>query len=164
MSTWRSHSALALIVAMLVLGTGRPLSAQGTGGEYPDDRWAAIAERVPGFAGWWRDGDTAVVMLVDTTRRADAVKAIAPELRGRHIRTIRVQRADFDFKELRDWKHAVPLDTVYHMAMVDADEVRNRIVVGVTDSSYIGSARRHLLTLGIPARALVMTVDYVVTR
>lgn len=164
MSTWRFHSALALMVAMEVLGTAPPLNAQGTGGEYPDDQWAAIAERVPGFAGWWRDGDTAVVMLVDTTRRADAVKAIAPELQGRHIRTIRVQRADFDFKELRDWKHAVPLDTVYHMAMVDADEVRNRIVVGVTDSSYIGSARRHLLRLGIPARALVMTVDYVVTR
>lgn len=162
-STCGRHNALAL-AALIGILSRHPLGAQSTGAEFPDDHWAAIAERVPGFAGWWRDGDAAVVMLVDTTRRTDALKEIAAELRGLHIKTIRIQRTDFDFKQLRDWKRLVPLDTVFRMTMVDADEVRNRLVVSVADSVYLASARQHLLALGIPARALVMDVDYVVAR
>lgn len=126
--------------------------------ELPDDQWAAIARRVPGFAGWWLDGTTAVLMLVDTMQRDAAITAIGEELRSRPIRNIRVQKAEFDFVQLRDWKSRVPLDTVIHVTMVDADEVQNRIVVGVADSIYLAPARTRLLTLGIPDEALVLEV------
>jgi len=155
----------AMATVLWLLSPSRGLSAQTVSSELPDDQWAALAERVPGFAGWWQDGDTTVLMLVDTTRRAAALKAIAME-RGRRLRNpIRVQKADFDFKQLRDWKRLAPLgDTVFHMTMVDADEVHNRLSVAVADSVYLASARQHLMDLGIPPRAIVMEVDFVRTR
>ena len=43
----------------------------------PDDRWATIAQTVPGFAGWFWEGTTLVLMLVDTAQRDAAVAALA---------------------------------------------------------------------------------------
>lgn len=123
-----------------------------------DDRWAEIARRVPGFGGWWRDGATAVVMLVDTTQREAALREIGPELTRREIRSVRVQKADFDFTQLCKWKSLVPLDTRSQVTAVDADEVRNRVVVWVADSAHVAPARRRLLGLGIPEEALIVEV------
>jgi hypothetical protein len=124
----------------------------------PDDDYVEIARRVPGFAGWWLDGTTAVVMLVDTTQHPAAVRALEAAMRAAPVRSIRVQQAAFDFIQLRDWKRRVPIDTVIHVTMVDANERQNRVVVGVADSIYLDPARRRLLALGIPAEALILEV------
>ena len=124
--------------------------------EWPDDHWAEVAGRVPGFAGWWLDGGTIVLMLVDTTQREAALSAIRPELPPRYINNIRVQKADFDFRHLRDWKDLVIGDSA--VVMSDADEVRNRVVAGVPDSASLAPTRRRLLAMRIPTEALVVEV------
>jgi hypothetical protein len=145
-----------LAIATTLCSGGVPTPAPFA--EMPDDHYVEIAKRVPGFAGWWLDGTTAVVMLVDTTQRRAAVQALEPDMRGVSIRTIRVQRAQFDFIQLRNWKRRVPFDTLIHVTLVDADEMQNRVVVGVADSVYLGPARKRLLALGIPAEALALEV------
>ena len=47
-----------------------------------DDEWAAVAKRVPGFAGFWQEGSTLVLALVDTTQRAAALRDIAGQFPG----------------------------------------------------------------------------------
>lgn len=123
-----------------------------------DHRWAEIAKRVPGFAGWWYVGDTAVVVLVDPAQRDAAVREIQPAFARRHIRNVRVQKADFDFVQLLAWKELASFDTLSHITAVDADEVRNRLVVYVADSTHIAATRSALLAKGIPPAALVLEV------
>ena len=124
--------------------------------EWPDDHWADVAQQVPGFAGWWLNGGTIVLMLVDTTQREAGLRAIIAELPQRYYHNIRVQKADFDFRQLRDWK-ALAI-SVSGVVMSDADEVRNRVVAGVEDSTNIRPTRQRLLKAGIPARALLIEV------
>jgi len=148
------------LAATLWFGTvATQLAAQDTlvAGE-PDDQWAKIAQKVPGFAGWWLDGGTAVLMLVDTTQRDAAVAAIAEDMRHHHIGRVRVRKADFDFIQLRRWKLLVPIFSDSQITAVDADEGRNRVVVSVADSAHLAPTRKRLVALGIPLEALVLEV------
>src|SRR5437899_8117994 len=150
---------LAFATTLCVGPMAAPLVAQDTlvAGQ-PDDRFAAIAQTVPGFAGLYWEGTTLVLMLVDTTQRDAAVAAIAEDMRGRYIRRVLVRKADFDFIQLRRWKLLVPIFADSQITAVDADELRNRVVVSVADSVYLAPTRKRLVALGIPLRALVLEV------
>ena len=125
--------------------------------EWPDDHWAEIAHRVPGFAGWWLDGGTIVLWLVDTTQRDAALQAVAAELPRRYSHNVRVRKADFDFIQLRDWKNLAIGDS--SVVWSDADELQNRVVVGVVDSGSLASTRERLVAAGITSAALVLEID-----
>jgi hypothetical protein len=154
------HPVTPLAISTLLWLSTLPMLAHAQNpayAEWPDDHWAEVARHVPGFAGWWLDGGTIVLMLVDTTQRDAALKAIAAELPRRYIHNIRVHKADFDFIQLRDWKGQAIGDS--EVVMSDADEVRNRIVAGVRDSASLAPTRKRLLGMGIPSLALVLEVD-----
>ena len=161
LASWVNHMAprLAVATTLCVGAMAAPLVAQDTlvAGE-PDDRWATIAHTVPGFAGWFWEGTTLVLMLVDTTQRDAAVAAIAEDLRGRYVRRVLVRKADFDFIQLRRWKLLVPFFTDSQITAVGPDVVRNRVLVGVSDSAYLAPTRKRLVALGIPDGALVLDV------
>ncbi len=156
---------LALAATVWFGAMATQLAAQDTlvAGE-PDDRWAKIAQKVPGFAGWWLHGTTAVLMLVDTTQRDAAVAEIAAEMRGKHIGRVLVRKADFDFIQLRRWEILVPFFSDSQITALDADEVRNRVVVSVADSAHLAPTRKRLVALGIPPGALVLQVMRVVSH
>ena len=159
--SWMNHMAprLAFATTLCFGAMAAPLVAQDTlFASEPDDRWATIAQTVPGFAGWFWEGTTLVLMLVDTTQRDAAVAAIAEETRGRYVRRVLVRRADFDFIQLRKWKLLVPIFADSQITAVGPDVVRNRVLVGVTDSAYLAPMRHRLVTLGIPDSALVLQV------
>ena len=127
-------------------------------GEFPDDAFAEIADSVPGFAGILVSHDTLVLMLVDPSRRADAEAAARSLIGMRRPRYVIVRRAQYDFRQLRDWKGLARRADVAGWTMLDADEARNRIVIGVRDSSYLLPARRALEAQGIPAGAIIVEV------
>jgi hypothetical protein len=152
-------SRLTFATTLCVGAMAAPLGAQDTLlAGMPDDRFAEIAKTVPGFAGWWWDGTTLVLMLVDTAQRDAAVTAIAPDMRQQYIRRVLVRKADFDFIQLRRWMLLVPFFADSQITAVDADEVRNRVVVSVADSAYLAPTRERLVALGIPLRALVLEI------
>jgi hypothetical protein len=134
----------------------RPTPPSTTG----DEQLAGVAKRVPGFAGLWLQGCTVVLVLVDTTQREAALGEVADRLPPKGCRRIRVQRAQFDFIQLYAWKQLVVQQMMYstNMTGVDADEVRNRVVVSVADSSSLAPVRDSLLALGIPSSALLFEV------
>jgi hypothetical protein len=73
----------------------------------PDDEWAAVAHRVPGFAGFWQESSTLVLALVDSTQQAAALRAIAGEAPLDRYTAVRVQPVAYDFVHLLGWKHLV---------------------------------------------------------
>jgi hypothetical protein len=130
-----------------------------------DELRADVAKRVPGFAGVWFHGSTLVLALVDTTQRAAALREVADllEISPEKYRNVRVQPAQFDFAQLYAWKEAVVTrlllrDSIPQWTGLDVDEVRNRVVLDVADSSALGPARRAILALGIPPRALLVEI------
>ena len=149
---------LAFATTLCFGAIAAPLVAQDTLVGQPVDRYAAIAQTVPGFAGWWWDGTTLVLMLVDTTQRDAAVAAIAEDMRGQYIRRVVVRKADFDFIQLRKWLLLVPTYGDSQITAVGPDVVRNRVMVWVADSAYLPPMRKRLVALGIPDRALVVQV------
>jgi len=164
---WVNHMVPRLAFATTVCfgAMAAPLVAQDTlVAGMPDDRFATIAQTVPGFAGWWWEGTTLILMLVDTAQRDAAVAAIAADMRGRYVRRVQVRKADFDFIQLRRWMLLVPFFADSQITAVDADEVRNRVVVSVADSAYLAPTRKRLVALGIPTDALVLQVMRVIPQ
>ena len=158
--SWMNHMAprLAFTTTLCFGAVVAPLVSQDTLAGEPDDRWATIAQTVPGFAGWFWEGTTLVLMLVDTTQRDAAVAAIAEEIRGRYVRRVLVRKADFDFIELRRWRLRVDFFADSQITTIGADVIGNRVLVGVSDSAYLAPTRKRLVALGIPDRALVLQV------
>jgi hypothetical protein len=128
-----------------------------------DDEWAAVAKRVPGFAGFWQEGSTLVLALVDTTQQAAALRDIAGQFPVDRYTRVRVQRVAYDFAQLLAWKQLVfehlggPREP-YSVTSIDADEAHNRVLVRVKDSSGLAPARRTFETLGVPPSALWLEV------
>lgn len=119
-----------------------------------DEQLLAIGRELPGFGGLFVDGKGRVnVYLVDPqVNGALAQKALGGESR--------LLRADFRFDELLDWRYALrPLLGLDGVTMLDVDEARNRVLLGVEPGLSAG-ARAELIgraaAQGIPATALLV--------
>jgi hypothetical protein len=132
-----------------------------------DDEWAAVAKRVHGFAGFWQEGSTLVLALVDTTQQAAALRDIARQFPVDRYTRVRVQRVAYDFAQLLAWKQLV-LEHLggpgepYSVTTIDADEAHNQVLVRVKDSAGLAPARRTFESLGVPRRALCLEVGEVI--
>jgi hypothetical protein len=126
-----------------------------------DERWAALADEVPGFAGVFVRADTLVVMLVNPARLPEAVHALrrSSDRFPEGSRHVVARRARYNFRQLYDWKRqAVDLMGNRGVVMLGVDEARNRVHLGVLDSSYVEPVRAALIARGVPAGALIVEV------
>jgi hypothetical protein len=121
-----------------------------------------LAARVPGFGGFYLDQGRPTVWLTDMAGRGAAVQALAPFMRGmgQDPAGLQVRRGDFDYRQLTLWFNtaspvALDLDGT---VMVDLDEARNRVLVGVESGALIGAVRAALVRSGLPERSLVIEV------
>jgi hypothetical protein len=121
-----------------------------------------LAARVPGFGGFYIDGGRPTVWLTDVAGRGAAVQALSPFMRGQgqDPAGLQVRRADFDYRQLTLWFNAaspVALD-MDGTVMVDLDEARNRVLVGVESGALIGALRAALVRSGLPERSILIEV------
>jgi hypothetical protein len=129
----------------------------GVAGEGParsvDDELLRIGRQIPGFGGLFYDGQgrPAVYLLDPEGDGAAAVKSLGPD--------VRVLRGDYEFESLLAWRHEIrPLLGLPGVAFLDADEARNRVVVGVDSRAKgldQGRLERELLAVGVPRGAVV---------
>ena len=119
-----------------------------------DEQLLAIGREVPGFGGMFVGGDGALHVYLRHPEQGSAglEKALgaAP----------RIHRGDFTFEQLVDWKHALgPAMALPGVAALDADEARNRVVVGVTHA-ITSDARAGLMAAieeaGVPGAAVIV--------
>jgi hypothetical protein len=131
---------------------------------HPQDQCLALlAERVPGFAGFWFEGNTLVLAMVDTAHVTAALREVKDYIAPRVYRAVRVQPAQFDFAQLYGWKQLAfnNLDTI-RWTVLGLGHRGSPIMVAVGDSSRLALARETLLALGIPSAAFELEVDSVI--
>jgi FG-GAP-like repeat/ASPIC and UnbV len=123
-----------------------------------NDRFASIADRVPGFAGVFIERDSVVLMLVDPSRRDDAERAVREAFRQRDFRHFAVRRVEYDARQLRDWMRLAASVQTPELTSLSVEVKRNRILLGVRDSTYTNPARRALAAAGIPPGAILIEI------
>jgi hypothetical protein len=108
-----------------------------------------------------------VLALVDTTQRTAALQEVSRlHPADRHSKA-RVEPVRYDFAQLYAWKQLASQylgdsSGSFKATLTDADELHNRLLVWVADSSDLAPARRTLEALGVPPGALELEVDEVV--
>jgi hypothetical protein len=127
-----------------------------------DELLARVEERAPGFGGMFlgQDGRLAVYLL-DRSQLAAARSAIeivfgAERLPAAGVRAVRGQ---YTVSQLKRWtERATEMLDVSGVTMVDLDEARNRVAVGIEDNSRTRTVEQALVSLGIPRKAVVIAV------
>jgi hypothetical protein len=126
-----------------------------------DERFAAIAQRVSGFGGMFRDGDVLKVYLVDRGQGAAAERAIAETFGPRRIpaRGVQVLQAQYPFLQLRAWQEQMgALFDLPGVILTDIDESTNRLEVGVDQPGTISAVEQELARLRIPRAAVNIVI------
>jgi len=136
-----------------------------------DDRFAALARRVPGgFGGLWLEGTVLHVNLVDLSKREQAQSALKVELQGEFgpgaatgqrasvdLDRIVFHQGRYDYVQLTGWYARLPAALGYQgITSTDIDERRNRIRIGVRDAATANRVRRRIRKLGIPSGAVLL--------
>lgn len=125
-----------------------------------DEEFIELAEKVPGFGGLVDDPTTGetIVRLSDPLSEPLARPVIEAYLSRNGSKGWRLQvvPADYDFRELIRWRRAVEQAVPSAITFSDADEVRNRVAVGVRDDDGDQTVRNALTRLGIPREAVLI--------
>jgi hypothetical protein len=180
---WNRRSAVAgfLIAGVGVVGacsdvpTSQPLDVEAAApklfasdGAAPqsgplgtDALFLQIAAEMPGFGGLFYGEDGALnVFMTDQAAPMSArtlstqVAALGIDVGAQPVRTL---RARYDFAQLHGMLQRVnTLLSKEGVIFTDADEARNRVVVGVLDDRTEADVRRSLSLLGVPGEAVII--------
>lgn len=117
-----------------------------------DRELAMMNQEIPGFGGLFYDREGFPTVYLTDPGDARALAKLGPD--------VRVLRGDFEFAELRNWRHELRSSVLALPGVVslDVDETTNRIRIGFDDQLAARSARqvaRHLARLGVPGDAVV---------
>jgi hypothetical protein len=130
-----------------------------------DDEFARIArDEIPGFGGYYLDGDsTIVILLVDQTQATRAAEYVTRESAFLGVvpaRGVAVRSATYDFAALKQWRDRLePLIDGSAAFLLDIDEVRNRLLVGVLEDRAKDGFLEKAINMGVPPSALQVEVQ-----
>lgn len=148
-------------LSMLILALAFPgvvLSAQRTDPPSSvDNELVQMGRAVPGFGGLFYDAEGYPNVYLRDTKAAPALSALKSWGKGE----VRVLQGRYDFAQLVEWKRALRPDVLGQPGVVflDADETRNRIVIGIDGSQAksldTGGLDKALATRGVPREAVL---------
>ena len=146
-----------------------------TNGANPDEQLAQIAERLPGFGGFFFDDEgvltvylTSEIETQNTQAQRDDALAVLKDVLGEErlesdegLETqsapdIRTVKGDYEVAQLLEWR--TQLNAVLNVdgvVFTDLDEAQNRLVVGVEDFSKRDLLERTLKDAGVPQGAVL---------
>lgn len=154
-------AACACFIAASIGGSGAA-SAQGDEGGDLDRRFVTVGERIPEFGGAYVDRDGKVrVWLVepgaDTLSRAvGELRAVVGEpFTAEATQDATAVRADFAFVDLWQWKQvATGMLGQDGLRLVDIDDTRNRLTLGVSEEGDRTALLGALTRGGVPEEAV----------
>lgn len=154
--------ALAVIAGVVLAGNATPASAQAREPEGRprtlDDLFAEVARQVPEFGGMFIQNQTLQVYLLDPTRSAAAEEAIVAVFGRKRLPPGGVQALEgqYGFLQLKDWHDRQRPKTlaIPGVVMASIAESKNRLRIGVKDSSVIPEVEGALLDLDVPREAV----------
>jgi hypothetical protein len=143
---------LALALPSIALAAQRPEPMNPV-----DDELVQIGRAIPGFGGMFYDAEGYPNVYLRDTKAAPALAALKSWGKGE----IRVLQGRYDFAQLVAWKRALRPAVLGQPGVVflDADETRNRVVVGVdaaqAKSLDTGGLDKALALKGVPREAVL---------
>ena len=147
------------------------LTPPADGDLWPGEKeFVQLSEQIPGFAGYWYEGNERVVALTDLSQQESArvvMDKVAPRPEAANRKEVqgdggtRFVQAKYDYKMLRAWRDAA-VNAAFEQddaTFLDLDEVRNRITVGVLSEDAKGPVSQRLARTGVPADAVNFEVS-----
>jgi hypothetical protein len=166
-----SRSTLAFVLtAVMTLGVLPPrtlavhvAASQDRGSmQTYDDLLVLIEKRAAGFGGMFVDSDgRLVVYLLDTSQLPVARSAIQSVFGRDHVSAagVRATQGQYTVSQLEAWtKRAGGLLSMSGVTMVDLDDAKNRVTVGIENRSRRRQVEERLSALGIPRKAVLIEV------
>jgi hypothetical protein len=132
-----------------------------------DAIFVRIANELPGFGGLYFDeSHTLNVVMVPA---AISVAQVTTALRGwvptigldaRAARNVRVREGKYDFRELATMRAQADrvVWSLRGVVFTDADEVANRVHIGVEDEAARSAVQQALAMLGLPSEAVIVSL------
>lgn len=169
----KHYHALGALVIGVVLATACREAAPPTGpsgaptfvtiqqvSQDPTPDQMAVAQVVPGFAGYFLANDVPTVYLTDPGQRPAAEEALSTWLstRGFTASDLRVRQARYDWIELDAWhEQAWPAAlSVEGAVLSDIDEGNNRLRFGGVDAAAVSAMASAVAGAGVPSDAYVV--------
>jgi hypothetical protein len=164
--------ALALVLAAAAIGAaflvrevvaaGQAASQEPSRMETHDDLFVRVDEKAPGFGGMFIDSDGRLaVYLLDTKELPLARSAIEAVFGSSHVPAagVRAVQGQYAVSQLKAWTERTgALLEMPGVTIVDLDEAKNRVTVGVEKGSRTEAVEQALSSLGIPRAAVVIQV------
>jgi hypothetical protein len=133
-----------------------------------DDLLVRVSERVPGFGGMFVDSDGRLaVYLLDPAQLPAARSAIEAVFGPSSVPPagVRALRGQYSISQLKQWfDYANALLEMPGVAMVDLDDGKNRLMVGVEDASQVRQVEQGLGMLGVPRESVNIEVTGPIVR
>lgn len=161
--------ALVLTAAVVAAGFVRQVVAAGQAPsqepsrmETYDDLLVRVDERAPGFGGMFIDSDGRLaVYLLDIKQLPAARSAIEAVFGSSRVPAagVRALQGQYAVSQLKTWtERAGALLAMPGVTMVDLDESKNRVRVGIEDASRTEAVEQALSARGVPRAAVVIKV------
>jgi hypothetical protein len=148
------------IPARMVVATSQAVSQEPGRVESQDDLFVRVEEGAPGFGGMFIGADGRLaVYLVDPATVAAARAAIEEVFGADRVPTagIRALQGQFTISELKAWtESARGVFEHADVTLIDLDEAKNRVTIGVADDSQVNAVERAISSLGIPREAVII--------
>jgi len=150
------------LLAGAIVMAGQEPSQEPSAMESFDDLLVRVEERAPGFGGMFigQDGRL-VVYLLDPSQLAAARSAIEAVFGAQRVPTagVRARQGQYTVSQLKRWtERAAGMLELSGVTMVDLDEAKNRVAIGLEDKSVTPTVEQALVSLGIPRAAVVIEV------
>jgi hypothetical protein len=159
---------LSVLIVFLSLLSFNPISVANNNSNPVglDELFINVESVLPGFGGFYVENDFLVIVLTATPPAgnlrqfiSERLAKVRPEvaemaLAGR----VQIVRGDFSFRQLYSIKESLTRNPFPKMVLVDVDERRNRVLVGVEDEDSVADVLRHLSGIGVPLDAIVVEV------
>ncbi len=153
---------------MAQLDPAAPFSRQALGSQVRtlDAEFAGLAREIPGFGGFFLDEAGNLNVVLAEGRQPVATEQLADRL-GRQLQAMGldvaaaqrlvVHRGDYDFAQLHAWHQR--LGAVFRLGGIvftDADEVANRLRIGIKEGVSAAAVEQAVQRLGIPLEAVII--------
>lgn len=162
----RTSTAVLFFLAVvgLLIFHEREIVATQTGSgrasqmETDDDRLVRVEQTAPGFGGLFLDADgRLVVYLLDTAQLPAACLAIERVFGSSFTPSagVRALKGQYTISQLKAWTdRSRSLLATPGVTMVDLDEAKNRVAVGIDNGSRTTRVSQRLSSAGIPREAV----------
>lgn len=124
-----------------------------------DEEFAALAAEIPGFGGYYYEGEDLVVRLADLGQQERARTVIGRVIAAARASasSMRFVKGEYGFAQLKEWSERLPpVLAQAGVVFTDIDEARNRLTIGVENADGRARAAAKLAELAIPSAAVIV--------